>query len=105
LDRLLSLGARVEESLSTRRDSLRAPDLLCVEERLDEDRVEDRPEPERLLDFELDDRPDVDRLFDFELDDERLFDCEPELLELPLLLLRDREERWGILPTPPVVNP
>jgi hypothetical protein len=30
LPRLLSLGAVEEESLSTRRDSDRAPDLLCV---------------------------------------------------------------------------
>ena len=56
LPRLLSLGARVSESLSTRLDSVRAPDLLCVEEeRLDPD---DRPRElalERL--FEEVERP------------------------------------------------
>jgi hypothetical protein len=79
LPRLLSRGALVEESLSTRLDSVRAPDRLCV-------LVEDLLDDERLLE----DRP---------------FDFDDEPLELPLLLLRDREERWGILPTPPVVNP
>jgi len=34
LDRLLSLGALLSESLSTRLDSVRAPDLLCVDEDL-----------------------------------------------------------------------
>jgi hypothetical protein len=78
---LLSLGALVSESLSTRLDSVRAPDLLCVdEERLDpEDRL-------RELERERD-----DPLFDFfeeELPPERL-----------LLLDRDFDFCLGILPS------
>ena len=60
LPRLLSLGALVEESLSTRLDSVRAPDLLWVSrERLDpDDRLRElafeRPfdEEDRPPDFE-----------------------------------------------------
>jgi hypothetical protein len=87
---LLSLGALVSESLSTRRDSVRAPDRLCV----DEDRLE--PEDrlrelalDRLRDRERD--PDEDPLFDF--DELEL------LLELLLLLLRDPDFFWGIPPS------
>ena len=69
LPRLLSLGASVEESLSTRLDSVRAPDLLC-----DCDREERR---------------------DFE--DAPFFDFDEELRER-LLLLRDFESFWGIQP-------
>jgi hypothetical protein len=76
LERLLSRGAWVEESLSTRLDSVRAPDRLCVDEDLLE--PEERP-------FDEDERP-----FD---EDERPFDF--ELLE-PLLF--DRDFCWGILP-------
>jgi hypothetical protein len=83
LPRLLSLGALVSESLSTRRDSVRAPDLLCVSPL--------REPPERLLDEDD---------FDFEEDLEP-----PERLLLVLLPLPDREDLWGILPTPPVVVP
>jgi hypothetical protein len=96
LARLLSLGARVSESLSTRLDSVRAPERLCVvEERLE-------PDEERL---DPDDRPRelaLDRLFDegerlFDFDEE--FDLEEERLEPPeRLLLPDRELLWGILP-------
>jgi hypothetical protein len=86
LARLLSLGALVEESLSTRLDSVRAPDRLCV----DEDLL--RLEPDvRLRELPL------DRLFDDEerpLERPLAFDEEP-LLE-PLLL--DRDFCWGILP-------
>ena len=85
LPRLLSLGAWVEESLSTRLDSVRAPDLLCVdEERLDPD--------DRLRD------PD-DRLPELERDreDEPLFDFFEELPPERLLLL-DRDFCLGILP-------
>jgi hypothetical protein len=79
---LLSLGAWVEESLSTRLDSVRAPDLLWVS---------------RLRELPL------ERLFDED------FDFDEELLEPPegllLLLLLDREDLWGILPSLfPVVN-
>ncbi len=79
----MSLGAWVSESLSTRLDSVRAPDLLCVdEERLDPDA--------RLRELAL------ERLFDA---DERLLDLDEELLEPPeRVLLLDRELRWGILP-------
>jgi len=93
---LLSLGAWVEESLSTRLDSVRAPDLLCLDEERpepDEERPEpdDRPRelaPERLFDED-------ERLFDF--DEE--FDLDEERLEPPeRLLLLDRELPWGILP-------
>jgi hypothetical protein len=81
LPRLLSRGAWVEESLSTRLDSVRAPDLLCVdEERLDPD--------DRFPEFRL------ERLLD---EEERPFDFE-ELRELPELLLLDRDFCWGILP-------
>jgi hypothetical protein len=74
---LLSLGALLSESLSTRRDSVRAPDRLCVDE--------DRLEPEDWL-RELK-RERADRLFDFfeELPPERLF-------------LLDRDLCLGILP-------
>lgn len=85
LRRLLSLGARVEESLSTRLDSVRVPDLLCVS---------------RLRELPL------ERLFDEDFDfDEELLDFEEELLDPPerllllLLLLLDREDLWGILPS------
>jgi hypothetical protein len=109
LARLLSLGALVEESLSTRLDSVRAPDRLCV----DEDLLRLEPDEERL---DPDDRPRelaLERLFD---EEERLFDFDeefdfeedplapPERLLLPLdrelrlLLLLDRELPWGILP-------
>jgi hypothetical protein len=81
LARLLSLGALVEESLSTRLDSVRAPDRLCVEE--------DLLEPDaRLREFPR------ERLFD---EDDRLFDFD-ELRELPERLLLDRDFCWGILP-------
>jgi hypothetical protein len=76
LPRLLSLGAWVEESLSTRLDSVRAPDLLCV----DEDRLD----------------PD-DRLPELEREDEPLFDFFEELPPERLLLL-DRDFCLGILP-------
>ena len=77
---LLSLGALVSESLSTRRDSVRAPDRLCVDE--------DRLEPE-------------DRLRELERErDDRLFDFFEELPPERLLLL-DRDFCWGILPSPP----
>lgn len=82
---LLSLGALVEESLSTRLDSVRAPDLLC-------DRDEERfdPDDDRLRELGPERRFGEDRLLDF--------DGEP--LEPPelFLLLRDREARWGIRP-------
>lgn len=87
LRRLLSRGARVEESLSTRLDSVRAPDLLWDGERLDP--VDPRPRelaPERPFD-----------------EDDRFLDFDDEPLELPdwllLLLFRDCEDRWGILPS------
>jgi hypothetical protein len=93
---LLSLGAWVSESLSTRLDSVRVPERLCV----DEERLE--PDEERL---DPDDRPRelaLERLFD---EDERLFDFDEEFdldeerLEPPeRLLLPDRELLWGILP-------
>jgi hypothetical protein len=99
LPRLLSLGALVEESLSTRLDSVRAPDLLWVSrERLDPERLD--PDPRlRELAFE--------RPFD---EEERPPDFEEEPLEPPerLLLLLDEDLRWGILPfIPPesFVNP
>jgi hypothetical protein len=96
LPRLLSLGAWVSESLSTRLDSVRAPDLLCVDEDLldPDDRLRDlapeRPleEDERFVD--LDEEP-------FELPLELLRE---EPLELPeLLLLRDLDFCWGIRPS------
>ena len=75
---LLSLGAWVEESLSTRLDSVRAPDLLWVS---------------RLRELPL------ERLFDEDFDfDEELLEP-PERLLLLLLLLLDREDLWGILPS------
>lgn len=77
LERLLSLGALVEESLSTRLDSVRAPERLCVSPRRE-------PPLERL-----------DEDFDF---DEELLEP-PERLLLLLLLLLDREDLWGILPS------
>jgi hypothetical protein len=78
LERLLSLGALVEESLSTRLDSVRAPERLCVSPRRE-------PPLERLCDED----------FDF---DEELLEP-PERLLLLLLLLLDREDLWGILPS------
>jgi hypothetical protein len=95
LPRLLSLGARVSESLSTRLDSVRAPDRLCVDdERLDPDDRLRELALERLFDEE-------ERLLDF---DEEPFEP-PERLLLLLLLLLDREDLWGILPSLfPVVN-
>jgi hypothetical protein len=42
LRRLLSLGAEVEESLSTRLDSVRAPERLCDLEREEERLLRDR---------------------------------------------------------------
>jgi hypothetical protein len=76
LERLLSLGALVEESLSTRLDSVRAPARLCVSPRRE-------PPLERLCDED--------------------FDFDEELLEPPerllLLLLLEREDLWGILPS------
>ena len=89
---LLSLGARVEESLSTRLDSVRAPDLLCVSrDRLDLSR--DRLDPVDLF-RELA----FARRFDDE--EERPLDFDEEPVEPPerALLLLDRELRWGILP-------
>jgi hypothetical protein len=86
LRRLLSLGAELEESLSTRRDSVRAPDRLWVSDRVD--RLRD-PELGRLRD------PELGRLRDPELVElerprafvlERFF--EEELLEPPDLLPR-----------------
>jgi hypothetical protein len=96
LERLLSLGALVEESLSTRLDSVRAPDLLCVdEERLDPDARLRELAFERLLDEE--ERPEEERPFDF--DEERPLDFDEELLEPPeRLLVLDRELPWAILP-------
>lgn len=73
---LLSRGARVSESLSTRLDSVRAPERLCVSRERDDERL-----LERLRELEL------DRFFEDEL---------PEPLER---LLRDREPRWGIRPS------
>jgi hypothetical protein len=96
---LLSLGAWVEESLSTRLDSVRAPDLLWVSlERLDPELLD--PDP-RLRE------PPLERPF---AEEERLRDFEEEPLEPPerLLLLLDEDLRWGILPfIPPesLVNP
>jgi len=111
LPRLLSLGALVEESLSTRLDSVRAPDLLWVSrERLDPERLDPKP---RLRE------PELERLFE----EGRPRDFEEEPLEPPerlllllddlepperLLLLLDEDLRWGILPfIPPesFVNP
>jgi hypothetical protein len=103
---LLSLGARVSESLSTRLDSVRAPDLLCVDEaRPDPDDLLRELEPERLFD------EDEERLFafgeEFDLDEVRLepperlllLDLDAERLEPPVrLLLLDRVLPWGILP-------
>jgi hypothetical protein len=86
---LLSLGAWVEESLSTRLDSVRAPDLLWVSlERLDPELLD--PDP-RLRE------PALERPF---AEEERLRDFEEEPLEPPerLLLLLDEDLRWGILP-------
>jgi hypothetical protein len=79
---LLSLGACVSESLSTRLDSVFAPDLLCVDE--------DRFDPEDRL-RELEGEREEDPLFDFfeeELPPERL-----------LLLDRDFDFCLGILPS------
>ena len=96
---LLSLGALVEESLSTRLDSVRAPDLLWVSlERLDPELLD--PDP-RLRE------PALERLFD---EEERPRDFEDDPFEPPerLLLLLDEDLRWGILPfVPPesIVSP
>jgi hypothetical protein len=89
----LSLGAWVEESLSTRLDSVRAPERLCVDEDLLEPDARLREFPlERLLDE--DERPfDLEEPFDFE----EPFDLE-EPRELAELLLLDRDFCWGILP-------
>jgi len=90
LPRLLSLGARVSESLSTRLDSVRAPDRLCVDdERLDPDDRLRELALERLFD-------DEERLLDFDEFDEERFEPPERLL---LLLLLDREDFWGILPS------
>ena len=84
LPRLLSLGAWVEESLSTRLDSVRAPDLLCVDEDL----------------LDPDDRlPELDEL-ERDREDEPLFDFFEELPPERLLLL-DRDFCLGILPGVP----
>ena len=79
--RLLSRGAFVSESLSTRRDSVRAPERLCVEDLLEpDDRLRELP-LERLR------------------EDEPFLDFDEELLEpLERLLLRDPDFFWGILP-------
>jgi hypothetical protein len=89
LARLLSLGALVEESLSTRLDSVRAPDLLCVDEdRLDPD--------DRLRELERD--REAEPLFvERDREDEPLFDFPEELLPERLLLL-DGDFCLGILP-------
>ena len=71
---LLSLGALVSESLSTRRDSVLAPDRLWVDER-----EREREELER------------------EREDDRLFDFFEEPPPERLLLL-DRDFCWGIPP-------
>ena len=80
---LLSRGALVSESLSTRRDSVCAPERLCVEDLLDldpDDRLRELP-LERLR------------------EDEPFLDFDEELLEpLERLLLRDPDFFWGILP-------
>jgi hypothetical protein len=91
LPRLLSLGALVEESLSTRLDSVRAPDLLWVSrERLDPERLDPDPRLRELA---------FDRLFD---EEEPPRDFEEEPLEPErLLLLLDEDLRWGILPFVP----
>lgn len=86
LARLLSLGATVSESLSTRLDSVRAPDLLCVSR--------DRLDPvDRLRELAFARRFDDD-------EEERPLDFDEEPVEPPerALLLLDRELRWGILP-------
>jgi hypothetical protein len=93
---LLSLGALLSESLSTRRDSVRAPDRLCVDE--------DRLEPEdRLRELE---RERADRLFDFfeELPLERLLLLDRDfcLGILPALLLKLGESVLGLYPNPSV---
>jgi hypothetical protein len=79
---LLSLGALVEESLSTRLDSVRVPDLLCVDEdRLDPD---DRPR-----EFALERPFEPDRPLD---EEERPFDLGEDLFDPPeRLLLPDRD--------------
>jgi hypothetical protein len=76
LARLLSRGALVELSRSTRLDSVFASERLCEDrERLD---PEERPR---------------------ELPPDRLRDLDEELFEpLERLLLFDRELRWGIRP-------
>jgi hypothetical protein len=81
---LLSLGALLSESLSTRRDSVRAPDRLCVDE--------DWLDPEdRLRELAF------DRLLE---EDERFLDLDEEPLERPeRFLLLERDFCWGILPS------
>ena len=81
---LLSMGALVEESLSTRLDSVRAPDLLWVSrERLDPERLD----PDARLR-----EPAFERLFD---EEERPPDFDEEPLEPPerLLLLDEALSR------------
>ena len=91
LPRLLSRGAFVEESLSTRLDSVRAPDRLWLDrERLDPE------DPLRALALDALDRlfDPFERLFDPE---DRAFDFEEDFRAPPLrdLLLVDRL-RWAI---------
>jgi hypothetical protein len=88
---LLSLGALASESLSTRRDSVRAPDLLCVDEDLlDPD--------DRLRELVLDRLVEEDERF-LDLDEAPLELLDEEPLELPeRFLLLDRDFCWGILP-------
>jgi hypothetical protein len=85
LRRLLSLGATLEESLSTRLDSVRAPERLCDRER-EEELLLREPELERLRELVL------ERFFEEELWEppdflpRRVFD--PELvLRCAILLL------------------
>jgi hypothetical protein len=93
--RLLSLGATVEESLSTRLDSVRAPERLCDWDR-EEERLPREPELDRLRELVLEEErllePELDRPRELVL--ERFF--EEELWEPPERLLRDRELCLGI---------
>lgn len=92
LPRLLSLGALVSESLSTRLDSVRAPDLLCADEYLlDPD--------DRLRDLALGRLLDEDERF-LDLDEEPFELLVEEPFELPeRFLVLDWDFRWGILPS------